>query len=58
MAKETMNLVIDTQLKRKFKSACVLEGVNMSDVVANLVIRWLAEREPGRKSGSESEKRT
>lgn len=56
MAKETMNLVIDTQLKRKFKSACVLEGVNMSDVVADLVVRWLSEREPGRKSRSEAEK--
>ena len=45
MGKETMNLVVDGELKRRFKSACALDNVNMSDVVAELVTEWLAKRE-------------
>jgi hypothetical protein len=45
MAKETtMHVVIPLDLKREFKSACVLEGVNMSQVVCELVQDWLEKR--------------
>jgi antitoxin component of RelBE/YafQ-DinJ toxin-antitoxin module len=45
MAKETMNLVIEDNLKKQFKAACVLDGVNMSDVVSKLITDWLTQRE-------------
>ncbi|WP_445174063.1 hypothetical protein [Microcoleus sp.] len=45
MAKETtMHVVIPLDLKREFKSACVLEDVNMSQVVCELVQDWLEKR--------------
>lgn len=45
MAKETtMHVVIPLDLKREFKSACVLEGVNMSQIVCELVQDWLEKR--------------
>lgn len=45
MTKETtMHVVIPLALKREFKSACVLEGVNMSQVVCELVQDWLEKR--------------
>ena len=45
MAKETtMHVVIPLDLKREFKSACVLEDVNMSQVVCELVQDWLSKR--------------
>lgn len=40
-----MNLVIDSELKRRFKLACVSDGVHMSEVVSKLVQEWLNERE-------------
>ncbi|MEG4807407.1 GIY-YIG nuclease family protein [Microcoleus sp. F8-D3] len=40
----TMHVVIPLDLKREFKSACVLEGVNMSQIVCELVQDWLEKR--------------
>lgn len=46
MAKETtMHVVIPSDLKREFKSTCVLEEVNMSQVVCELIQEWLKKRE-------------
>ncbi len=39
-----MQVVLDEHLKREFKSACVLDGTNMSEVVAALISTWLQER--------------
>ncbi|MFB2976554.1 hypothetical protein [Microseira sp. BLCC-F43] len=45
MTKETtMHVVIPTDLKKEFKSCCVLEGVNMSQVVCELIEEWLDKR--------------
>lgn len=45
MAKETtMHVVIPAELKKEFKSSCVLEGVNMSQVVCELIQEWLDKR--------------
>ena len=45
MAKNTtIHVIIPPQLKREFKSTCVLEGVNMSEVVCDLIQKWLDDR--------------
>jgi predicted glycosyl hydrolase (DUF1957 family) len=45
MAKETtIHIVIPSDLKKEFKSACVFEGVNMSEVVCELIQEWLNDR--------------
>jgi hypothetical protein len=45
MAKETtIHVVIPLDLKREFKSACVLEDANMSQIVCDLVQDWLEKR--------------
>ncbi|MFB2970803.1 hypothetical protein ACE1CD_17675 [Aerosakkonema sp. BLCC-F183] len=42
MAKETtMHVVIPADLKKEFKSVCVLKEVNMSQVVCELIQDWL-----------------
>jgi len=51
MSKETMQVTIDEQLKRRFKAACVMDGYNMSEIVSDLVSGWLEERD--RKSVTE-----
>ncbi|MGL5063205.1 MAG: plasmid partition protein ParG [Microcoleus sp.] len=57
MAKETtMHVVIPLDLKREFKSACVLEGVNMSQVVCELVQDWLEKRKTSAIVANESSK--
>ncbi|HEY9300750.1 MAG TPA: hypothetical protein VIQ31_31180 [Phormidium sp.] len=40
-----MHVVIPSDLKREFKSTCVLEEVNMSQVVCELIQEWLKKRE-------------
>ena len=44
MGKETMHVVIPSDLKKQFKAACVMEGVNMSDVVVELLREWMEKR--------------
>jgi antitoxin component of RelBE/YafQ-DinJ toxin-antitoxin module len=44
MAQDTMKIVIDEELKRKFKAACAEQSVTMSDVTAALVKGWLEGR--------------
>jgi hypothetical protein len=57
MTKETtMHVVIPLDLKREFKSACVLEGVNMSQVVCELVQDWLEKRKTSPIVTNESSK--
>lgn len=36
-----MNLSIDLILKRQFTAVCTLKGLNMSDVVQELITDWL-----------------
>jgi hypothetical protein len=38
-----MNLSIDLILKRQFTAVCTLKGLNMSDVVQDLIAVWLKE---------------
>lgn len=40
--KEPMQVMIDEQLKRRFKAACVLKNLSMSEVVEGLLTEWLA----------------
>ncbi len=40
---DRMNLSIDLILKRQFTAVCTLKGLNMSDVVQNLIAVWLKE---------------
>ncbi|MGB3205453.1 MAG: plasmid partition protein ParG [Crinalium sp.] len=42
--KETMHVVLPSDLKKQFKAACVMEGVNMSDVVVELLKEWMEKR--------------
>ena len=39
----TMHVVLPLDLKRKFKAACVMNGVNMSQVVSQLIQDWMKE---------------
>jgi antitoxin component of RelBE/YafQ-DinJ toxin-antitoxin module len=41
MAQDTMKVVIDEDLKRRFKAACATQDITMSDVVSALVQGWL-----------------
>ena len=41
MAQDTMKTVIDEDLKRRFKKACVDHDATMSEVVSALVSGWL-----------------
>ncbi len=40
---DRMNLSIDLILKRQFTAVCTLKGLNMSDVVQDLIAVWLKE---------------
>jgi antitoxin component of RelBE/YafQ-DinJ toxin-antitoxin module len=40
---DRMNLSIDLILKRQFTAVCTLKGLNMSDVVQELIADWLKE---------------
>jgi hypothetical protein len=41
MAQDTMKVVIEDTLKRRFKVACAEQDTTMSDVVSALVQGWL-----------------
>ncbi|WP_226584807.1 hypothetical protein [Microseira wollei] len=57
MTKETtMHVVIPTDLKKEFKSTCVLEGVNMSQVVCELIQDWLSQRKAKTDESNKSSK--
>lgn len=51
-----MQVVIDEGLKRQFKSACVLDGTNMSEVVSGLIDGWLQQRERTQDNKTEDNK--
>ncbi len=40
----TIHVVVPTELKKEFKYTCVLEEVNMSQVVCELIQEWLDKR--------------
>lgn len=44
MAQDTMKVVIDEALKRRFKVACTEQDQTMSDVVSALVQGWLDKK--------------
>jgi len=46
MAQDTMKVVIEEGLKRRFKVACTERDLTMSDVVSALVEGWLEGRFP------------
>ncbi|HEY9692226.1 MAG TPA: plasmid partition protein ParG [Oculatellaceae cyanobacterium] len=56
MGKETMHVVIPSDLKKQFKAACVMEGVNMSDVVVELLKDWMEKRKGKAIEGVESDR--
>ena len=45
MAKDAMSIrvYVEPELKNRFKTACFLQGLNMSDVTAKLIKEWVAE---------------
>lgn len=40
-----VTVYLDSDIKRKFKSQCALDGVEMSTIAAKLIESWLSERE-------------
>ncbi|HEY9860358.1 MAG TPA: hypothetical protein V6D16_12685 [Candidatus Obscuribacterales bacterium] len=44
-----MHVVIPADLKKEFKAACVMEGVNMSEIVTKLIEDWMAVRKGSKK---------
>jgi Arc/MetJ-type ribon-helix-helix transcriptional regulator len=43
------NFYLPEETRRKLKAQCALEGRDMSDVVRELINRWLREREAQQK---------
>ncbi len=41
-----MHVVIPEDLKKRFKARCVMEGVNMSEVVVELIQDWMSRENP------------
>jgi len=46
---ERLALVIAPELKKRFKIACAIHGVEMSDIVRDFIEEWLKEKETGKK---------
>jgi hypothetical protein len=51
--KTTIHIILPDRLKKRFKAACVLEGVEMSGVITGMIEDWLDRR--ARRGGAGDE---